>query len=280
MAKRGRKPVNLVELTMWEFEFFKAFHYLRDGREVPGPQWARPELARLTPQERDELSVEIQKTTLKEFVRLIADPKDRKFFEGLDRCMQELHFRQWKELALQELNALKPHLIRQRQTRREIWNALVRARTLPALKDVCRKWEQLETRSTLPRFVQMGAGAQWTEPRFPARDYILENAKQFFAMKRGSRFPKSAYADDSRIDYLARGMAGVLMNISPQTAIERLRNMKHAPGGPLWKKEPGGLEYCGCWRCGIARSRKFYEQLGYVDLSKRRAKDEKATRSV
>lgn len=253
MGKRGPKPVNLGILSMWEFEFWKAFHLLRDGIELPGPRWARPEAARLSPQERDTLHVEIQRSTLKDYAARMV-PEDRKEFEALDPYVQEFSVKQWKNDALAELAELKPKLIPHRQERRELWNALVRTRTRSALKEVCRRWEEL------------------ARTHFPAYHYILGNADEFFAMKRASRFPRSSYADDSRIDYLARGMAGVLMNVSPQTAIERLRNMKHAPDGPLWKKEPGGREYCGCWRCAIERGTKFAKALGYIDLLRERKK--------
>lgn len=238
---------------MWEFELWKAFHLLRDGIELPGPQWARPEVARLSPQERDAIHVEIQRSTLKDYAALM-DPEDRKAFKTLDPVVQEFSFEQWKNDAFAELAELKPRLIPHRQERRELWNALIRVRTRSALEEVCRRWERL------------------ARTRFPAYHYILENADQFFAMKRALRFPRSSYADDSRIDYLARGMAGALMNVSPQTAIERLRNMKHAPGGALWKKEPGGREYCGCWRCGIECGARFAKALGYINLLEGRKK--------
>jgi hypothetical protein len=46
--------------------------------------------------------------------------------------------------------------------------------------------------------------------------------------------------------YLARGMAGVMADVSPMTGIERLRNMKHRRGGPFWSQRE---QRCGCWRC-------------------------------
>jgi hypothetical protein len=83
------------------------------------------------------------------------------------------------------------------------------------------------------------------------RRYAVANGQEFLRMKANNRSPKSNHAafDESRLEYLARGMAGILTEISPMTAIERLRNMKHCAGGPLWRKEPGGLEQCVCWRC-------------------------------
>jgi hypothetical protein len=90
-------------------------------------------------------------------------------------------------------------------------------------------------------------------------------------LKRNTRFPRSAYGDDSRIEYLARGMAGVLAGKSPMTGVERLRNMKHTRGGPLWVTVEGNYvlpekeQYCGCWRCrqGILSNVHRLTQAGY-----------------
>ena len=38
MGKRGPKPANMGLLSTWEFEFFKAFHLLRDGTQLPMKQ--------------------------------------------------------------------------------------------------------------------------------------------------------------------------------------------------------------------------------------------------
>ena len=46
------------------------------------------------------------------------------------------------------------------------------------------------------------------------------------------------------------------------TAIERLRNMKHGRGSPLWVTRQGDYvlpeteQHCGCWRCSIKESNK------------------------
>jgi hypothetical protein len=73
------------------------------------------------------------------------------------------------------------------------------------------------------------------------------------------------------MDYLARGMAGVLCGVSPMTGIERLRNMKHDRNGPLWvtregkRALPEGEQRCGCWRCNIERSSNLtqFTSAGY-----------------
>ena len=86
-------------------------------------------------------------------------------------------------------------------------------------------------------------------------------------MKKNERFPKSTYGDDSRIEFLARGMAGVMINLSPLTGVERLRNMEHGPGGPFWVEResdrplPPGKQHCRCWRCGLKRGTELTKSM-------------------
>jgi hypothetical protein len=87
-----------------------------------------------------------------------------------------------------------------------------------------------------------------------------EEERKISEMKKNARFPKSNYSDDARVDYLARGMAGVMCGKSPMTGIEKLRNMKHDKNGPLWTRREGNRElpeieqHCDCWRCNIQTS--------------------------
>jgi len=151
----------------------------------------------------------------------------------------------WAQSSLQEEvcrleQALTPKRIEVQLQRREIWDELVRANTHSALEKACDRWSRLSD-----------VGVRGLTP-FP--EHVLANASQFFAMKRNKRFPRSDYGDDSRMDYLARGMAGVVVGVSPMTAIERLRNMKHTPDGPLWN---AAEQRCRCWRCGLKKSEKM-----------------------
>jgi hypothetical protein len=136
---------------------------------------------------------------------------------------------------------LNPPDIEAQKRRRKIWRDLIKADSFAALRKACGRWAQL------PDVRRAGATS------FPER--IMENAAQFLSLKRNARFPRSTYGDDSRIDYLGRGMAGVLVGKSPMTGVERLRNMKHTRGGPLWVTReadyvlPENRQYCGCWRC-------------------------------
>jgi hypothetical protein len=131
--------------------------------------------------------------------------------------------------------------IEAQERRRKIWDDLVKADSFAALRKACGRWTQL------PDVRRAGTTS------FPK--HIMENAAQFLSLKRNLRFPRSTYGDDSRIEYLSRGMAGVLAGKSPMTGVERLRNMKHTRGGPFWVIRQGDYllpeneQYCGCWRC-------------------------------
>jgi hypothetical protein len=143
---------------------------------------------------------------------------------------------------------LNPPGIEAVDKRRKIWDDLVQAHTYAALRKVCGRWAHL---SDIRR--------SGTTP-FPR--HIVRNAAAFLLMKQNARFPRSSYGDDARVDYLARGMAGVMCGVSPMTGIERLRNMKHDRSGPLWVTNEGNRslpkheQRCGCWRCNVERSTK------------------------
>lgn len=130
-----------------------------------------------------------------------------------------------------------PQKIHAQLLRRNIWDDLIRANTYAAVAKVCKDWSQLSD-------VRASGFA-------PFPEHVCAHAGQFLSMKRNSRFPRSNYGDDARLDHLARGMAGVLVGVSPMTAIERLRNLKHASGGSLWST---GEHRCNCWRCRLRSS--------------------------
>jgi hypothetical protein len=144
---------------------------------------------------------------------------------------------------------LNPPEIEAVDRRRKVWDDLVEAGTYAAVRKACGRWAQL---SDVRR--------SGTTP-FPR--HIVRNAAPFLSMKQNARFPRSTYGDDARVDYLARGMAGVMCGVSPMTGIERLRNMKHDRSGPLWMTSEGNRllpereQRCGCWRCNVERSTKL-----------------------
>ena len=133
-----------------------------------------------------------------------------------------------------ELIAMKPREIHRRAERREVWQSLWRARSATSLNRACDQWESFED------VIGLGFLA------FP--HHVRANTRPFLALTGDKRFPRSVAADDSRLNYLARGMAGVLEGVSPMTGVERLRNMNHKRGGLFWDEESGR---CRCWRCSF-----------------------------
>jgi hypothetical protein len=247
--KRGPKPVDMGRLTRWELEFNKALRYLRDGIFAPVTNSPIPSglsraelrsfvglLRQMTP-EHYLLTTRHLTKEMGHSVKLEPRPKTWERWWAEQHKADEIR---WLE---QELN---PITVRDLDRRRRIWTSLVEADSPNALRAACEQWAQL------PDVRKMGMSL------FP--NHVGANAEQFLSMKSNVRFPRSAYGDDSRLEYLARGMAGVLCGVSPMTGIERLRNMKHERGGPFWEIQiaerelPVSEQYCRCWRCSLEKS--------------------------
>jgi len=248
MGKRGPKPPDFNSLNFWEFEFYKAFHMLREGISLP-PQYIS----------RSGLSLE----EAQEFLALLTKMTAAQYWQTTRRVAEEfgekINFRKpptsmdiwWAERERNEeiywlKKDLNPLRIKAQYARRKIWDDLLQANSYAYLRKACGRWARLPD--------VRGAGLVC----FPA--HIMANAAAFLSMKQNRRFPRSTYSDDSRLEYLARGMAGAILGMSPMTAIERLRNMKHTFKGSLWMKQhesytlPINEQYCGCWRCWIEKS--------------------------
>jgi hypothetical protein len=241
MGKRGPQPVDMRLLNWWESAFHRAFRSLRDGmgvKPLPPSGLTKHELRSFIAQLKGMTPEHYWLTTK----RLAAEMGNR---VSLPRPPVEMD-RTWAEQQRDDdvrslRRELNPPDIEAQERRRKIWDDLVKADSFAALRKSCGRWAQL------PDVRRAGTTS------FPK--HIMEDAAQFLALKRNARFPRSRYGDDSRIDYLARGMAGVLVGKSPITGVERLRNMKHTQGGPLWVTQEGNRalpedqQYCGCWRC-------------------------------
>jgi hypothetical protein len=267
MGKRGPKPVDIGMLNMWEFEWYKAFHLLRDGLQLPYPNSVEslgappPYISRSQVQDwlrrlkgmDDAEWLRINEETCAEISRRDGSEKYQPTPKATNRDMSLWWANGQRKQEIAELETyLNPKKIPEAMERKQLWENLWRARTIPVLKEICDKWAKL-------REVRFG---------FPAPDYILANAGEFLRMKRDKRFPKSDSPafDEARVDYLARGMAGIFAHVSPMTGIERLRNMEHGPDGPLWRGDrlpddtfTKGNECCQCWRCELERSRPAYK---------------------
>jgi hypothetical protein len=257
MGERGPKPVDLGLLNLWEFEWYKAFHVLRDGGALPGSRAVRAPPLTISPNRIRSWVDQMKGMDEDEYLRINdltcerISGERRAGQDNLDEVDASVK-RNWaagqKQNEIAELERyLNPSKIPLDAERRELWKALWRAKTISALKKICNQWASLR---------DVRAQGLVTFP-----NHVLANAGEFLRMKQERRFPKSdsPAVDEARLEYLSRGMAGIMADVSPMTGIERLRNMKHTQGGPLWKKAPDGREYCNCWRCGLDRSRPAYK---------------------
>ena len=242
MTKRGRKPVNMGLLNTWEHQFFMAFHNLCDGHSLP-PEMMPADLLPDKPKLRN-IVTQLQNIKPEQYwlsIRRIARDEGEKINLNRPPSRADLEWAA-KQLA-QSIYWLKrelnPPAIRAQLARRKIWNDLISAENFAALKKACGRWARLPD-------------IQGSTACFPK--HIVLHADQFFRMKHNKRFPKSSYSNNSRIEYLARGMAGVMADASAMTGIERLRNMKHAKGGPFWHET---CQECRCWKCSILTMRKY-----------------------
>lgn len=242
MGKRGPKSIDMHLLNWWDGEFHKAFRLLRDGipaKPLPPSGFTKQELRSFI-RELKQMTPEAYWMTTQRLSKqmgipanLVRPPVEMELWWAQQERDSEIIRMQ------RELDPRKPEA---EATRRKVWDDLVKADTYAALRRACGRWARL------PDIRRRGMT--------PFPEHVIQNAAQFLSMKRNKRFPRSTYSDDARIDYLARGMAGALAGKSPLTGIERLRNLKHSQGGPLWVTRhgdhlvlPGKEQYCGCWRC-------------------------------
>lgn len=252
MGKRGPKSVDYKLLSVWEFEFFKAFHLLRAGIPLPSKPLAPAGLSkadlRVAIDQLKRMSPEAYWLTTR---RIAAEYGERINFAKPPNSVDRWWGEQERDTEIDSLKRLlRPRPLQAQLAHRKIWNDLVDADSFSRLKKACGRWARL------PAIRAHGLTA------FP--QHITDNAGMFLAMKHNRRFPRSGYGDMSRVEYLARGMAGIMCGKSPMTGIERLRNMKHGPGGPFWvtlqgKSSLPEKEQCSCWRCSVERSNKLSE---------------------
>src|SRR5262249_29212372 len=98
-----------------------------------------------------------------------------------------------------EINSLRrllsPRPLPAQLARRRIWKNLVEADSFSCLKKACGRWARL------PDIRAHGLTV------FP--QHVIDNAGMFLAMKCNKRFPRSSYGEMSRVEYFARGMAGI-----------------------------------------------------------------------
>jgi len=265
---RGRKPLDLGLLCTLECELYKAFHLLRDGTQLP----ADPNFVAANERATREGLRWWKKASLKEILGDMQPGTPPPFDEvpegEREKAKKHWEMREWrwlKDFAEQQRKAeiaalerwLKPRESPARAGRRENWETLADPdASIEAIEHSCQEWK------ILPDVRAQGLGV--------FADHVLVNMEEFRRMKRDQRYP-GPDADDSRMEHLARGMAGVMVGASPITAIQRLRLMKHDSGGPLWVEKESWIDtnskrieappHCRCWRCSLKRSRRTWRRL-------------------
>lgn len=107
----------------------------------------------------------------------------------------------------------------------DIWRALVAARTSDEIRMACRQ------------------SKRWLNPRWEGKVYLqdlYDHAEKFIKAKKDVYYPKRESGDEKRVIFFARVMAGIGLEVSPHTSVDRLRKIKHG------KK-------CPCISCDLAR---------------------------
>jgi hypothetical protein len=244
MAKPGRKPLDLFTLNKLDRECFKAFHRLCRGTEFPldlddakhmeriavaQQRSERSYLAEIRPMTPKKFWIDVQGGTAESFAKDVAYGRDNHVaaIASSEREIEDL-----ENLRI-EMVAVKSELSNKRRVSRHaeagrVWRQLWLATTSAEVVYACEEWDKLARRY---------------QDRTMSR-VIRESAEQFVKLMKDARFPKSPWADEARIRYLAAGTAGLMMHRSPLTAIERLRKITHRRGHPLWVTGA-----CHCWRC-------------------------------
>jgi hypothetical protein len=257
MGRRGPRPVDIGALHGWEYEWWKAFNHLRDGVELaemldppiePGIVEARIHAIAASPieaffnREPPPANYEPQKS---------GDPSPRWLWELIAERLRQAEIRRLRTMTPRDVRAL--------EQRRQIWSALWKARTRRGIERACDQWSKLAD--------VRGSGRDV----FPA--YVVAHVSTFLEITRSPYLPNRPGADESRIDYLARGMAGVMTGRSPMTSIQRLRTLKHHRLGPFWDPT---IRRCRCWRCDIDAWRRADDAQQQQKSRKLRASEPRA----
>jgi hypothetical protein len=263
LRRRGRKPLQIGLLSTWEFEWYKALHLFRDGTQLPPDpnSVAANELST-----REELRW-WKNASLKEILGDMQPGTPPPFDELLSDSEREKAKKQWE---MTEWKWLKDFAEQRREAEIATLERWLKPKETPAQAERRKNWETFSDPGASNKAVEHSC-QEWkklSDVRAQGlsvfADHILANIEEFQRIKQDQRYP-GRYADESRLEHLARGMSGIMVGASPITAIQRLRLMKHEPGGPLWVEKENWVDYngksnevpahCRCWRCSLKRSR-------------------------
>ena len=141
MGKPGPKPVDVGLLNLWEFEWYKAFHVLRDGSSLPGTQAVYAPPLHISRKQIRSWIEQLRKMDEDEYLRIngltiekITDKKDETLTttNETDLWVQRHWASGQKQSEIAELERyLNPSKIPLEAERRQLWNSLWRARTPP-----------------------------------------------------------------------------------------------------------------------------------------------------
>jgi hypothetical protein len=192
MTRRGPKPTDFGSLNFWDFEFYKAFHLLRDGTSLPS-RYAPPSglsvketrqfIDLLTHMTAADYYLTTRRVAIEfgENVNLNRRPTRPDIWCAENRRTDELY---WLR------RELSPRRIEAQPARRKIWNDLVYANTYASLRKACGRWARLPD--------VRGAGLVC----FPG--HIISNAAAFLSMKQNQRPCRSSGASISRTSLFAQ----------------------------------------------------------------------------
>jgi hypothetical protein len=229
MSKRGPVPTPLSKLLFWEHLWYGVFLGLRGSDPSPEEALSRGSTAR---QLREELAS--LKASLGEGLSAL---KDWQIAQTAHQIEVELAFKHERELN-------EP----------EVWTALVQAKSADKVREACRQ------------------SKRWLNPAWRGRAFVqilAEKAQQFVRAKKDPYYPRRDSGDAKRVVFFARALAGIECGISPSTAVDRLRKMRHEPqpcvkmsdiecenckgNGQIWaepKDAAGSRSRQTCPRCG------------------------------
>ena len=134
MGKRGPKPVDVGLLNVWDFEFYKAFHQLRDGIALPARNFPPP--SGFSASELRVILVRLKSMSPAEYWR-VQQQMTAEFGESvnLEQAPTKLDIefadRDLKEEIYSLERTVIPRKIHAQAQRCEIWNDLSKQKRMP-----------------------------------------------------------------------------------------------------------------------------------------------------